>query len=195
MSTDFATHVASNPVSRAILSRWDRLDLPGSWLVAGCLFQTVWNVQAGLKPESGPCVTAVVPDSTKARGCMSPADAITRYSTAQSPQLKAVCKALQAEIGAALPKATPKISYAMPVWFVGESPVVGFKASAEHVTLLFWNGQALGDPALIPAGKFNAAQIEYRDASEIDPKALRKWLKKAGTKIWDIESVRRAHDA
>ena len=69
---------------------------------------------------------------------MSPADAITRYSTAQSPQLKAVCKALQAEIGVALPKATSKIWYAMPVWFVGESPVVGFEASAEHVTLLFW---------------------------------------------------------
>lgn len=44
MSTDFATHVASNPVSRAILSRWDLLDLPGS------------------------CVTAVVSYSTKVRG-------------------------------------------------------------------------------------------------------------------------------
>ena len=53
MADDFATHVASNPVNRAILSRWDLLDLPGSWLVAGCLFQTVWNVQAGLSPESG----------------------------------------------------------------------------------------------------------------------------------------------
>jgi len=53
MSTDFATHVALNSVNRAILSRWDLLDLPGSWLVAGCLFQTVWNVQAGLRPESG----------------------------------------------------------------------------------------------------------------------------------------------
>jgi len=52
MATDFATHVASNPVNRAILSRWDLLDLPGSWLVAGCLFQTVWNLQAGLRPES-----------------------------------------------------------------------------------------------------------------------------------------------
>jgi hypothetical protein len=53
MADDFATHVASNPVNRAILSRWDRLDLPGPWLVAGCLFQTVWNIQAGLRPESG----------------------------------------------------------------------------------------------------------------------------------------------
>jgi hypothetical protein len=53
MTSDFASHVASNFVNRAILSRWDSLDLPGSWLVAGCLFQTVWNVQTGLRPESG----------------------------------------------------------------------------------------------------------------------------------------------
>src|SRR5262245_8249667 len=53
MVTDFATLVTSNAVNRAILSRWDLLDLPDSWLVAGCLFQTVWNVQAGLRPESG----------------------------------------------------------------------------------------------------------------------------------------------
>jgi uncharacterized protein len=53
MTTDFATHVASNYVNRAILSRWDLLDLPGAWLVAGCLFQTVWNLHAGLRPESG----------------------------------------------------------------------------------------------------------------------------------------------
>lgn len=53
MAANFATLVASNPVNRAILSRWDLLDLPGSWLVAGCLFQTVWNIQAGLQPDAG----------------------------------------------------------------------------------------------------------------------------------------------
>jgi hypothetical protein len=53
MITNFAAHVGLNPVNRAILSRWDRLDLPDSWLVAGCLFQTVWNIQAGWRPESG----------------------------------------------------------------------------------------------------------------------------------------------
>lgn len=53
MNPDFAAQVASNSVNRAILSRWDRLDLPGAWLVAGCLFQTVWNLQASLRPESG----------------------------------------------------------------------------------------------------------------------------------------------
>ena len=53
MVTDFAEHVAQNPVNRAILARWHLLDLPGAWLVAGCLFQTVWNLQASLEPASG----------------------------------------------------------------------------------------------------------------------------------------------
>lgn len=53
MTTNFTDIVATNQVNRAILSRWHLLDLPGSWLVAGCLFQTVWNVRAGLAPGSG----------------------------------------------------------------------------------------------------------------------------------------------
>ncbi len=53
MATNFVTQVEANSVNRAILSRWDRLDLPELWLVAGCLFQTVWNLRAGRRPESG----------------------------------------------------------------------------------------------------------------------------------------------
>jgi hypothetical protein len=53
MTTDFANHVALNPANRAILARWHLLDLPGAWLVAGCLFQTVWNLQAGREPGMG----------------------------------------------------------------------------------------------------------------------------------------------
>jgi hypothetical protein len=51
MSDQFCSHVSLNPVNREILSRWKSLDLPDSWLVAGCLFQTVWNVQAGRLPD------------------------------------------------------------------------------------------------------------------------------------------------
>jgi uncharacterized protein len=53
MGNDFASDVLKNAVNRAILARWERLDLPGAWLVAGCLFQTVWNVLDGRPPESG----------------------------------------------------------------------------------------------------------------------------------------------
>jgi uncharacterized protein len=52
MQTRFRNDIAKNEASRAILSRWPRLDLPQSWLVAGCLFQTVWNIQSGRSPSA-----------------------------------------------------------------------------------------------------------------------------------------------
>lgn len=33
-----------NPFNRAVLERMDDLGAPQAWLVAGCLYQTVWNV-------------------------------------------------------------------------------------------------------------------------------------------------------
>jgi uncharacterized protein len=36
-----------------VLARAARLDLPGWYLVAGCLYQTVWNVASGQPPEAG----------------------------------------------------------------------------------------------------------------------------------------------
>lgn len=53
LSSQFLAQISLNPVNRAILSRWGSLDLPASWLVAGCLFQTVWNIQANRSPEAG----------------------------------------------------------------------------------------------------------------------------------------------
>lgn len=52
MSDQFLHDIALNPNNAAIVARWDRLALPNAWLVAGCLFQTVWNLQAGRAPES-----------------------------------------------------------------------------------------------------------------------------------------------
>jgi len=48
----FLRDVLRNGKVRAILERWDELALPDGWLVAGCLFQTVWNVLSGGEPES-----------------------------------------------------------------------------------------------------------------------------------------------
>jgi uncharacterized protein len=50
MSTTFLRDVSINPTNAAILARWDELALPNAWLVAGCLFQTVWNLQSGRPP-------------------------------------------------------------------------------------------------------------------------------------------------
>ena len=64
----------------------------------------------------------------------------------------------------------------MPIWFVDANPVAGYKSSARHVTLLFWNGQTLNEPGLVPAGKFKAAQIQYASADSIRVVDLRRWL-------------------
>ena len=37
-----------NPYNAAVLERLPFLGLPDAWLVAGCLFQTVWNLRSGL---------------------------------------------------------------------------------------------------------------------------------------------------
>ena len=36
-----------------VLARAAAMDLPGWYLVAGCLYQTVWNVVTGQLPEAG----------------------------------------------------------------------------------------------------------------------------------------------
>ena len=39
-----------NPHNAALLERLPLLGLPDAWLVAGCLFQTVWNLRSGNEP-------------------------------------------------------------------------------------------------------------------------------------------------
>jgi uncharacterized protein len=42
--------VLCNPNNRALLEGLPELALPDCWLVAGCLFQTVWNLQSSRPP-------------------------------------------------------------------------------------------------------------------------------------------------
>ena len=53
ISTDrFIADVLQNRFNAAILQRLGQLALPDAWLVAGCLFQTVWNLKSGQAPEA-----------------------------------------------------------------------------------------------------------------------------------------------
>ena len=52
MQDRFLPDILTNRHNRAILDRWQALDLPDGWLVAGCLFQTVWNLRDGRVPEA-----------------------------------------------------------------------------------------------------------------------------------------------
>ena len=49
----FVADILTNRHNSNILAAWDTLDLPDGWLVAGCLFQTVWNLQIHRAPEDG----------------------------------------------------------------------------------------------------------------------------------------------
>ena len=112
-------------------------------------------------------------------------DPIDAYSQAQRPEFRAICEELRKLISKALPKSSSKVWHGQPVWFIGENPVVGFKATAKSVVLLFWNGRAFDEPDLKPLGQFQVAKAEFGDVTEIDAKAVRRWLKKAGTSLFD----------
>ena len=49
----FIRDVLTNPFNRSILERLPSLGLPDAWLVAGCLFQTVWNLHSARAPAAG----------------------------------------------------------------------------------------------------------------------------------------------
>lgn len=113
---------------------------------------------------------------------------IAAYSQAQSPAMRAMCDQLRQLIEAALPKATSKVWHGSPVWFIGDNPVVGYNATAKTVNLLFWNGQLFNEPELEPVGKYGAAQAKFSDATKIDPKVIRRWLKSARTDVFDSKA-------
>jgi hypothetical protein len=112
-------------------------------------------------------------------------DQIAAYSEAQPLPFRAICDALRKLIDTAIPKATSKVWHGSPVWFIDDNPVVGYNATAKTVNLLFWNGHAFDEPGLKPVGKYRAAQAMFGDAADIDPKVIRRWLKKAKSDVFD----------
>jgi uncharacterized protein len=50
---NFRAALASNRTLMQVLDLAAGLDLPGWYLMAGCLYQTVWNVVTGQPPEAG----------------------------------------------------------------------------------------------------------------------------------------------
>ncbi len=51
LSTRFIDLALANPANKAILERLPALGVPDAWLVAGCLYQAVWNDKTGRAPD------------------------------------------------------------------------------------------------------------------------------------------------
>ncbi len=52
VTEQFIRDALQNRHNRTILEHLPELGLPDAWLVAGCLFQTVWNLRSGQPPEA-----------------------------------------------------------------------------------------------------------------------------------------------
>src|SRR5262245_41486084 len=50
MAAAFIAQVRENPINATLIDRLPLLHLNDCWLVAGCLFQTIWNVRAKRPP-------------------------------------------------------------------------------------------------------------------------------------------------
>ncbi len=50
---ELQTIVSESPLLSSVLSNWDEIALPDSWLVAGAIAQTVWNHVFGFPPAYG----------------------------------------------------------------------------------------------------------------------------------------------
>jgi hypothetical protein len=112
-------------------------------------------------------------------------DPIATYAQGKPTAYRTICDMLRKLIMTALPKATAKVWHGSPVWFMDDNPVVGYNLTAKTVNLLFWNGRAFDEADLEPVGKYMAAQARFTDAAEIDPKVVRRWLKKASVDVFD----------
>ena len=115
-------------------------------------------------------------------------DPIAEYAHSQPPTFRTICGILRELICEGIPKATSKMWHGSPVWFVDENPVVGYSVTAKAVNLLFWNGQAFDEPDLKPVGQHRAAQTTFREAAALDPKVIRRWLKKAKGDVLDSKA-------
>jgi len=118
-------------------------------------------------------------------------DPISAYAKSLNPKQSAICASLRKFIDAGLPDAKSKIWHAIPVWFIGANPVVGYTQKPSGVALMFWNGQSFEERSLEAVGSFKAAHIVYTDASQISPKDMNRWLKKAAADIWDLAGLRK----
>ena len=115
---------------------------------------------------------------------------IRAYNKGLSETDRTICDLLAREIDRALPAAENKIWHAHPVWFLDGNPIVGYSRQKAGMRLMFWSGAGFEEEGLnVPAKKFKDASVFYSDASEVDKKALKRWLEKSKTIQWDYKNI------
>jgi hypothetical protein len=115
---------------------------------------------------------------------------IKRYNDALSENDKSICDVLATEIDRGLPKVESKIWHSHPVWFIDGNPIVGYSRQKQGVRLMFWSGADFDEEGLSALGKkFKDASVFFNDVSDIDLKALKRWLRKSKDIQWDYKNI------
>lgn len=114
---------------------------------------------------------------------------VQTYNESQTGVWKEICDLLAKEIIRGLPDSRHKVWHGSPVWFIDGNPIVGYAVRKTHVQLLFWSGQSFDEPELEAEGSFKAAEKRYTVTDQIEPEAIRQWLRKAGSIQWDYKNI------
>src|SRR5690606_37624122 len=108
----------------------------------------------------------------------------------QSPEDRAICDLLYAQLSKGLPEAENKVWHGHPVWFLDGNPIVGYSKQKAGLRLMFWSGADFAEPNLNILGeKFKDASIFYTSPQDIDTDQLQRWLEKSRNIQWDYKNL------
>lgn len=115
---------------------------------------------------------------------------IEAYNNRQPAEEKAICDLLAHTINQELKEAESKIWHAHPVWFLEGNPIVGYSRQKTGWRLMFWSGADFEEEALqVKGAKFKDASVFYTSVEQIEPKELKRWLKKSRDIQWDYKNI------
>ncbi|MCB9875721.1 MAG: DUF1801 domain-containing protein [Planctomycetaceae bacterium] len=101
-----------------------------------------------------------------------------------------ICETLATTINELLPEAESKIWHRHPVWFLDGNPIVGYSKLKAGIRLMFWSGASFDEDGLKPGtGKFKDASLIFTHPHQINPKDMKRWIKKANNIQWDYKNV------
>lgn len=115
---------------------------------------------------------------------------IKEYNGALSESDREICDKLANEIDGGLRGAENKIWHGHPVWFLEGNPIVGYSRQKAGIRLMFWSGADFEEDGLSVRGKkFKDASVFYNSVTEIDAKALKRWIGKSREIQWDYKNI------
>ncbi len=115
---------------------------------------------------------------------------IITYNKALAKADRAICDVLKEIIDANLASTESKLWHGHPVWFIEGNPIVGYSKQKAGIRLMFWSGADFDEAKLQPGtGKFKDASIFFNTTEEVNPRDLKRWLKKGKTIQWDYKNI------